>query len=185
MKTSSRAQLDIESPLAMALAYAAHGWPVFPLYTVKDGACTCYKRAACQHPGKHPRITGGFLNATTDLEKIAYWFGMWPESNIGIATGVASGIVVIDIDPRNGGHDTVLALADEGKTFARTAQVLTQSGGFHLYYRHPGGKVKSVSNGCGPGIDVKADGGYVVAPPSVGVLGAYVWQVAPQELAAL
>jgi putative DNA primase/helicase len=181
-----KAALDIDSPLAMALAYAAHGWPVFPLYSVRDGTCNCWRRADCgREAGKHPRTMDGFKSATTDPEPIKNWFDMWPESNIGIATGAVSGLVVVDIDPRNGGHDTVLALADEGKTFGRTAQVLTQSGGWHLYYMHPGGKVPCGSNVFGPGIDVRGDGGYVVAPPSVGVLGIYVWQVAPEELAAL
>ena len=184
--TDALPALDIGSPVAMALAYAAHGWAVLPLYSVVNGECNCWKGAKCgRDAGKHPRVTGGFLSASTDSDKIRDWLGMWPHTNIGIATGATSGIVVVDIDPRNGAMDTLAKMADEGKTFARTAQVLTHSGGWHLYYQYPGYKVKSESNALGPGIDIKADGGYVVAPPSRGVHGVYVWQVAVPELAAL
>jgi len=166
----------------MALAYAEHGWAVFPLYAAVDGVCNCWKAAQgkdCgRDSGKHPRNgEGGFLRATTDPEKIRDWWGMWPVCNIGIATGKVSGITVVDIDPYNGGMDTV---RDKGLVFPKTAQVLTQRDGFHLYYAYKG-KAKGA---MGKGIDVKSDGGYVVAPPSVGAFGVYVWQVAmePQSL---
>jgi hypothetical protein len=171
--------LDIASPLMMAMAYAEHGWRVFPLYSVIEGACNCWKAGrgqACEHPGKHPRITGGFKGATTDLTTISGWWDMWPASNVGIATGAESGIVVLDIDPRNGAMDTIAQLEAEGKTLPEAPIVRTPSGGWHLYFTHPGGKVPSRSNAIGPGLDVKGDGGYVIAPPSYGIGGAYVWQ---------
>lgn len=166
----------------MARAYARNSWAVVPLHTVVDGTCDC-RRDCFVSPGKHPRTQRGFKDASTDLAKVERWWGMWPHANIGIATGAVSGIVVIDIDPRNGGLDTVQQFADAGKTFRRTAQVLTQAGGWHLYYRYPEDG-DAVSGQVGPGIDLKADGGYVVAPPSVGVDGAYIWQVA-MDLEAL
>lgn len=175
------------SPLrSTAAAYAGHGWPVLPLHSPSDAAtgCDC-RKDNCPTPAKHPRTMHGVLDATTDLDLVARWWSMWPHANIGIATGMVSGLVVIDIDPRNGAMDTLAKLADELRTFTRTAQVLTQSGGWHLYYGHPGGKVVSRSNALGPGIDIKGDGGYVVAPPSQGVEGPYVWQVAVEELAPL
>lgn len=178
--------LDIQSPLEMALAYAEHGWAVFPCYSVRDGACNCWKKAACAHPGKHPRTAHGFKDATTDPEKIAHWFDMWPESNVAVATGAVSGILVVDIDPDKGGFETFGALYEQGKRFpAGGPAVRTQSGGWHYYYRHPGGHVKSDDNVAGPGIDVKADGGYVLVPPSTGIKGAYAWDEASQELPSL
>ncbi len=178
--------LDIHSPVEMALAYAAHGWAVFPCYSVQGGACNCHKRAACPRPGKHPRTQHGFKDATVDPERIASWFGMWPESNVAIATGETSGIVVVDIDPENGGFETFAALYEQGKRFRGDGPaVQTQSGGWHFYYRHPGGRVKSDDNVLGPGIDIKADGGYVLAPPSVGERGPYVWAEVSKELPPL
>lgn len=182
----TRAQPGAQLLSSMAAAYAAHGWRVFPLHSPGDGptGCDC-RKTDCTHPAKHPRTLHGLLDATTDIDKIVRWWTMWPTANIAIATGVVSGLVVIDIDPRNGAMDTLARLADNGHTFGKTGQVLTHSGGWHLYYRHPGGKVTSRSNALGTGIDIKGDGGYVVAPPSRGVLGPYVWQVAVPELAAL
>lgn len=166
--------LDIKSPLEMALTYAAHGWAVFPIHTAVDGVCDC--RRTCASPAKHPRTIAGFKDASTDPDVIKRWFDMWPIANIGIATGAVSGLTIVDIDPYNGGMETVAA---KGIVFPGTAQVSTQRG-FHLYYTYRG-KVKGTMGG---GIDVKSDGGYVVAPPSVGVHGVYEWQVAmePQSL---
>ncbi|RKR91770.1 bifunctional DNA primase/polymerase-like protein [Micromonospora pisi] len=85
-------------------------------------------------------------------------------------TGTASGLVVVDIDPRNGGDTAMRNLIVAGLLPA-TAHVVTGSGGRHLYYQHPGTPIPCSQGkpgmGLGPGIDVKADGGYVVLPPSV------------------
>jgi hypothetical protein len=156
--------------------YASAGWAVFPCYSVVGGQCNCWRGADCEHSGKHPRTSGGFRAATTDALTIDRWWRMWPLSNVAIATGTVSGLVVIDIDPRNGAFDTIAQLAAQGRHLPPAALVSTPSGGFHLYFRHPGGKVPSRSNGIGAGIDVKADGGYVLAPPSVGLGGTYRWQ---------
>ena len=163
----------ISTPAVMAVSYSEHGWAVFPLHTAVDGVCDCRKK--CSSPGKHPRTMAGFKDASTDYEKVSEWWSIWPQANIGIATGAVSGIVVVDVDPRNGGLETA-----SGIFLPKTAQVLTQGGGFHLYYKYPGPRKLKL----GAGIDYKGDGGYVVAPPSVGPLGVYVWQVAmePQAL---
>lgn len=162
--------LNIESPLEMALAYANRSWHIFPLHTWRDGACDCRKK--CDSPAKHPRTLNGFKDATTDERKIRYFWGMWPHANIGIATGKVSGIVVVDIDPYNGGLET-----SDKLTFPETARVKTGRG-THLYYLYFG----KTKQGMGAGIDVKGDGGYVVAPPSVGAYGPYVWQRATEPV---
>jgi putative DNA primase/helicase len=173
--------LDTESLREMALAYAGRGWRVFPLYGVTDGACTCYLKTTCEHPGKHPRTQHGFHDATTDAARITEWWEMWPISNIGIATGAVSGLVVIDIDWRNGAEATLAELTAAGRHLWSTAKVRTP-GGYHLYYRHPGGAIGSTSNTLGPGIDIRADKGYVVAPPSIGAEGPYRWEVATEPV---
>ena len=170
--------LDITSPLEMALAYAGKGWSVFPLHTVVDGVCDCRKK--CGSPGKHPRTINGFKGATIDPYQIRSWWEMWPVANIGIATGEVSGLLVVDIDPRNGGWETAEALSAAGTVIPATAKVRTQGGGVHLYYRYPGKKTKG---SLGAGIDVKSDGGYVVAPPSVGMEGIYAWVTAMEPVA--
>jgi hypothetical protein len=92
-----------------------------------------------------------------------------PRGLLAMRTGTVSGLAVIDVDPRNGGQvDPAL--------MTPTAAVATGGGGWHLYYRHPGGPLLPALPGRA-GVDVKADGGYVVAPPSVhpGTGRAYRW----------
>src|SRR5207249_1220410 len=94
---------ETESVLDAMLAYAANGLPVFPLHGVRDdGRCTCGD-PRCEDVGKHPRLKGAFKTATRDPEVIRDWGRRWPDLNVGIPTGAASNLVVLDIDPRKGG----------------------------------------------------------------------------------
>ena len=145
--------------LTAALAYAERGWPVLPLHTPKEGGCDC-RKAGCTNSGKHPRTTNGLTGATTDPDAIRKWWRMWPDANVGVMTGAKSGLVVVDLDGRSGGRETLATL-----TLPETLTVKTGDG-LHKYFRHPGGAVSS-NSGILQGIDRKADGGYVVAPPSL------------------
>lgn len=144
---------------ATARAYAGHGWAVFP---VVPG-------------GKVPVGGHGCLDATTDVDKVDRWWHS-RDYNIGVATGTASGLVVVDLDGQEG-VASFEALQHANGHPGDTAWVRTGSGGWHVYYAHPGG----LSNSAGKlavGIDVRADGGYVVAPPSVHPCGGvYRWVV--------
>lgn len=164
---------DPAPTLEAALAYARRGWPVLPLHTVRDGRCFC-GRSACTSPGKHPRTEHGAKDATTDETIIRQWWTRWPDANIGIATGGGSGLVVVDVDPRNGGDDSLDALERQHGALPQTVEALTGGGGRHILFAHPGKRIK---NGpIAPGVDLKADGGYIVAPPSLHASGrAYTW----------
>jgi putative DNA primase/helicase len=115
--------------------------------------------------------------ATPRPDIISRWFTKWPESNIGIATGDRAGIFVVDIDPRNGGFETLAALEQKHGQFPDTLTAKTGGGGLHYYYRIPRGtKISSDANVLGPGVDIKGDGGFVVAPPSLHASGGvYEW----------
>ena len=161
--------------LETALVYASRGWPVFPVHTPTGAECSCGK-PNCEHAGKHPRTKHGFHDATTDQTTIQRWWTRWPDANIGIATGAASGLVVLDVDPRHGGDETLADLERKHGSLPNTVECLTGGGGRHIYFAHPGGQVKSRT--IAPGVDVKADGGYIVAPPSVHASGRrYEWEV--------
>lgn len=163
--------------LDYAIAYGKLGWPVFPVHSIEDGRCTC-GRADCSSPGKHPRTRRGFKEATTSREKIQLWWTESPDANIAVATGAVSGIVVADIDPRNGGDDSWDEFVVEHAPVPETPRSLTGGGGFHDWYKHPGGTVKSRhgKNSLAPGIDLQADGAYVVVPPSNHASGCqYAW----------
>lgn len=163
--------------LDTALAYARLGYPVFPVHSIRDGCCTC-GRDCGKDVGKHPRTRHGFKDATVDPATITGWWEKWPDANIGIATGAASGSVALDIDPRNGGDESLAALEEEHGELPATVEATTGGGGRHLIFRHPGGRV--ASGKIGAGIDVKGDGGYIVAPPSNHISGCtYRWRNDP------
>jgi len=160
------------SLLEFALQYAGRGWHVFPLHSVKDGRCTCGKDCG-KNAGKHPRVKGGFKAATTDAHQIEAWWGRFPDSNIGIATGSVSGLVIIDIDGASG-LATLRVLVDRYGTLPRTAIVKTARG-WHLYFAMPK-TCAAIPCSTGEGLDVRGDGGYAVAPPSLHLTGhVYQW----------
>jgi hypothetical protein len=161
--------------LIAALAYAAKGWHVFPVHSISNGKCTCGKQE-CEHAGKHPRTQHGLHDTTIDPETIKRWWAFaWPDANIGIATGEVSGIVVLDIDPRHGGDKSLAEIEERFGRLPNTLRSKTGGGGWHFFFRHPGHYVKSIT--IMPGVDIKADGGYAVAPPSLHISGkSYEWE---------
>lgn len=166
------------------------GWGVFPLHhpvwPEQDGAvrCSC-GYAKCTRVGKHPRTRRGFKDATTDPETIRSWWEKWPGANIGVRAGAESGFIVIDVDPRNGGDVTLEDLERRHGALPATVEAITGGGGRHLLFSHPGDRIRS-RNGVRPGIDLKADGGYIVVAPSLHTSGRrYVWELSsrPGEVA--
>jgi len=155
-----------------ALEYGRRGFLVFPLHSIRDGRCTC-DRDCGKNAAKHPRVKGGFKVATTDPKQITDWWTRWPDANIGIATGRVSGIIVLDIDGREGLSLLNTLVAANGR-LPRTPRVQT-SRGWHLYFRLPASGI-AIPCSAGGGLDVRGDGGYVVAPPSIHVSGhVYRW----------
>jgi hypothetical protein len=160
-----------------ALSYAARGWDVFPCHSIGGaGRCSCC-RPDCASPAKHPRIAGGLTAATSDPSTIQQWWRRWPTANVAVRTGAASGIVVLDIDPDHGGDETLAHLLDEHGPVPTGAVVHTGSGGRHVYFAHPGGLIRNdTGRRLGPGLDIRGDGGYVIAPPSGHANGrSYRW----------
>ena len=142
--------------------------------TGPGGGCSC-RRPDCASPGKHPRTRRGLRDASTDPDVVWQWWRRWPAANIGVRTGAVSELVVIDIDPGHGGLDSIRALHREHQ-LPEGLRVRTGSGGWHLYFAHPGGVVRnSASTTLGPGVDVRGDGGYVIAPPSRHPSGGLYW----------
>jgi len=163
----------------VALRYAAHGWPVLPLHTPHGGRCSC-TAADCGSPGKHPRTARGLHDASTDLDRIRAWWGRWPDANLGVATGAASGLLVLDVDLPDG-PATLARLETEHGRVPATCEQRTGSGGRQLLFAHPGQAVGNRTR-LQPGIDVRGDGGYIVVPPSIHAKGGrYRWtgRIAP------
>jgi hypothetical protein len=138
----------MNSRLAAALRYAQAGWPVFPCITGEKAPAT-----------KH-----GFLDATTDPDKISWWWSRNPGRNVAIATG-APGPDVLDVDvhKQGSGFAAFNRLHREGLLDGASAYIRTPSGGLHAYFTG-----SEQGNGRLPRhhLDFRSKGGYVVAPPS-------------------
>jgi Bifunctional DNA primase/polymerase, N-terminal/Primase C terminal 2 (PriCT-2) len=138
-----------------ALKYAQLGYPVFP----------------CKRRDKAPFVRDGFKAATTDKKQVQQWWSEWPNAMIAIPTGPASGIDVLDIDVK-------LAEGIDGYKFVPNWQELsplrseTPSGGTHVWFRSEN-KVRNSTSLIAPGVDTRGKGGYIIAPPSRGLDGAY------------
>lgn len=153
--TSGNVGAHISGPTAglldSALALAKRGKPVFP----------------CK-PDKSPFTKHGFKDATIDVGIIPQWWTQHPNALIGMPTGSVSGLVVLDVDNKNGhdGDESLHQLQQKYGQLPDTPQVLTPSGGRHIYFRHPGVPIKSTASRVGDGLDIRGDGGYVIVPPS-------------------
>jgi hypothetical protein len=160
-----------------ALLYARDlGWAVFPLHSVRsDRSCTCGK-ADCGNVGKHPRTQHGYKDATTDADRINQYWTQWPDANIGVTTGAVSGIVAIDVDAVHDGENSLEDLQADIGSFPDTVEQQTGSGGRHLIFKHPGKEVPCSAGALGSGLDVRADGGYVLVAPSRNRNGPYTWE---------
>lgn len=142
------------SILKFALDYAAQGFAVFPCKN-KNGV-------------KKPITPNGFYGASTDPEVITKWWTKNPSALIATPTGETTKIFVLDIDCKNNvnGFNSLDSLIAEHGPLPTTRRVSTPSGGEHVYFKHPGSKVKTNAGVLAPGLDVRGDGGYIILPPS-------------------
>ncbi len=149
--------------------YARHGLRCHPL-----------------RPGtKLPLLSEWQRRAATDTATINEWWMGWPDAGVAIATGTESGVIVVDVDPRHGGDHSLADLERQYGKLSPSWRCLTAGGGLHLYYKHPA-VVCGNRAGLWPGIDLRGDGGYVVAPPTALDVGrGYAWEIGhgPHELA--
>lgn len=132
-----------------ALDYAANGWPVFP----------------CDPATKAPLVARGLYSATTDEPTINRWWTHWPAAMIGLPTGSPTGVWVLDVDLKDDGPAQLAALIATHGPLPDTFTVDTASGGQHFYFQHAEG-VRNRGK-FAPGLDVRGEGGYVIAAHSV------------------
>jgi hypothetical protein len=161
--------------LTAALSFARRGWPVAPAHAVvAPGKCSC-GREDCEpkDAGKHPRTSRGLHDATVDPGIISNWWQKWPDTNVMLVTG--EGLMVLDVDPDSGGDESLATLEARHGRLPETPRVITGRGGAHYYFSVPC-EVRCSAGKLGAGLDVRGDGGYVIAPPSRHGLGrSYVW----------
>jgi hypothetical protein len=153
--------MTAKSAREAALAYMALGWAVVPIAPA----------------GKHPLVRWqAFQEKMPTEDEVRAWYVRWPDAGVGIVTGTASGIAVLDVDPGHGGAASLGELEREHGPLPRTIEAVTGGGGRHVYFAHPEGELRN-RTGLAPGIDLRADGGLVVAPPSLHASGRrYEWK---------
>lgn len=181
-------------PLDIALSYISKSWPVFPCRAADEEATDRITGQTKYDPEtgeveilkvKTPITDNGFKAATRFAHIVRRWWADNPAAMVGVPTGERIGAWVLDIDPRHDGHITLASLEDEYEPLPATLTATTASGGRHYYFRHVQG-VRNRGN-LGPGIDVRGDGGYVIAPGSVTAAGGrYEWDndLSPQPAPA-
>lgn len=148
------------SPIEAAKGYLARGWSVLPLRSGDKRPLIRWEHLQHQRPSE---------------QDVDAWFQRWPDANIGIVTGEISNLIVLDIDPKHGGDISLERLEDKFRPISATVEAVTGGGGRHLYFAHPGGLTRNRA-GLAQGIDLRGDGGYIVAPPSVHPSGRpYMW----------
>jgi putative DNA primase/helicase len=183
--THSRARFPMadQGMLAAALAYAREGWPVFPCHPDTKRPLTPKGRDA----------DGGFKHATTHNQQISEWWQRLPKAMIGVPTGRAIGAFVIDVDAgidETTGEvfsaDQIIAELEReiSAKLPTTWTLETPRGGRHLYFALPAGECPGNRTAIVQRVDVRGDGGYVIAPPSVRPDGrGYRWITKNGELA--
>jgi len=159
----------IDAPIVeWALYYARLGWHVFPCGRKKP--LTARDKDSNGEPIDG---TGGFYKATTDEDQIRAWWKEWPRALIGIRAGAASGVFVIDVDGEAGLANWHAIVAKHGEVAPKTHMHLTPGGGQHLVFRWHADRPVTNSPGQLKGlkIDVRGQGGYFLAPPSLAKSG--------------
>ncbi len=151
--------------MSMILDFAIHyaqnlGFAVLPTHGVIRGECAC-GNPDCVSPGKHPSTMHGLRDASNDPDVIINLFEGKPSPNLGVATGPISGIFVLDVDGAVG-EASLARFPSLPETLSSTT-----GRGRHLFFRYPEGKkVFTRSSKFASGLDVRGEGGYVIAPPS-------------------
>jgi hypothetical protein len=158
---------EVADVLTEALRLAELGWRVVP---IKSGH-------------KYPPMKAWQEAASSNARTVHNWWGgLYRNHGVGIATGSESGVWVLDIDG-SAGADSLAQLIETHGALPPTVEVLTGSGGRHMYFKHPGVKITTNRSQLGVGLDIRGDGGQVLAPPTIHPNGTpYRWMTSPWEV---
>jgi Bifunctional DNA primase/polymerase, N-terminal/Primase C terminal 1 (PriCT-1) len=119
----------------------------------------------CRPRDKRPATRNGLKDATTDLDTIRQWWRREPDLNVAILTGKVSGVFVLDLDGLDAEVELRRLERENGRLPATVESITAR--GRHVYFRMPAVPIRNSASRIAPGIDVRGDGGYVLAPPSV------------------
>ena len=165
--------------LVAALDGAARGWSVVALHHPDEHAphgCSC-GRGDCAAPARHARVeVEAHEHHRADPDELRGWWRRWPEANVGVVTGMLSGLLVLEVDHRSGGDGSLVHLEGEFAPLPPTAEVRLGGWERQVWFRHEGPRV--ASGPVAAGLTVEADGGLVVLPPSRAPSGeVFHWEI--------
>jgi hypothetical protein len=147
--------------LAAALDYLARGWSIVPVAARAKRPIVRWETFQHRLPGQ---------------DQLVAWFRRWPDANLAVVTGALSGLVVLDVDPRHGGEQSLAMIEERHGRLPATIESVTGGGGRHVYFAHPGHEGRN-RVGLMPGLDLRGDGGVIVVPPSIHPSGnPYRWR---------
>lgn len=166
--------LQLMTPLNLALSYTANAWPVFPCRSKEEFDSLTGEFLA----PKTPLTSNGLKSATLNERIVREWWRRSPDAAVGIPTGKATGVFVLDVDNKPGGSngfDWLYDMEAEHGALPTSARVSTPNGGLHILFNYvPGTRNRGA---LGDGVDLRSEGGYVLAGGSVMADGrAYTWQ---------
>lgn len=172
------------TPLSLALTYA-DAWPVFPCRSVASEYADPHTGEIVTMGEKTPLTSNGFKAATKNRRIIERWWTDWPDAAVGLPTGSSTGFFALDVDNKPGGangFDWLSDMEQEHGPLPRTARVISPNGGMHLYFNYVAGTRNR--GALGAGVDVRSEGGYVLAADSVMANGRrYEWADDVREIA--
>lgn len=156
-------KVENDTPQAVdaALRYLERGWAVVPITPA----------------GKAPLVAWeAYQHRLPEAADVRHWYKRWPEAGVGIVTGPISRLAVLDIDPRHGGEKSLRDWEERAGPLPPTLEAVTGGGGRHLYFTSTSAKLRNRA-ALLPGVDFRAAGGLVVAPPSMHASGQrYFWR---------
>lgn len=191
--TAQRQSASTVTHLEAALALVEKGIPVLPVHAMRHGRCSCGdSKCGRKNAAKHPigqLVPHGLKDATTDAATVRRWWRAYPDANIAIPTGPASGRWVLDVDshedPGKDGRNSLRGLEAEFGPLPETIRNVTGGSGQHIHFRYPdGAKVPNSASALAPGLDGRGDGGYVLMVPSE-TTGLYLYtaRFSPSDVA--
>lgn len=149
------------------LLLAKHGYRILPV----------------QKASKVPMIAQWTKRASTNVDVIKNWFESYPNCNWGLATGVGSNVIVVDIDPRHGGDAQWQRIELKFGACPKTTTCKTGGGGVHYYFQCPAESIGNSQLSAYPGVDIRGNNGQVIIPPSINATGGrYEWIYAPWDV---
>ena len=177
--------MKMQTPLELAQHYVAQGWPVFPCRSHAEEHVDQATGEIITLGEKTPLTPNGFKGATRFPRIIERWWSDWPDAAVGLPTGEKTGFFALDIDNKPGGANGFHWLAEmeaEHGPLPDTARVTSPNGGLHIYFKYVAGTRNR--GALGAGVDIRSEGGYVLAAGSTMVNGrSYKWETDTREIA--